>query len=410
MKVYFNYGDTNNKKKPEQKIIARLSYGTNKLDKKISTRIAISREGWNFKKGEEAGVVNLMTGSRSVSEAEYYQKVQNKLDHIRSYLKNEFRKLKLKPEFNLYTKQEWNKWAREHFEIAIGLKQAKTTISPLFIDKFQEYIDQNKLTWSHGTLRGYLSHKNLFEEFMTFKDHKYKTDEIDLKFYKELQEWSYEEKEHLPNTFGNHIKKVKAVMNYFIAEEKGFQHHPNIKSRRFQKISKSVPHEILSPDELDLIFNYNGKDYLENARDITKFLYWGCLRYGEFKKALKQKNLIIQKTKHGFKWTVYITKNEELKAIPIHNDVMELINNNWIPRNIDRGNYVTYLKEILKECEIHKEKIGAHTIRRSFCTNMYNDEHTPANIMMYSGHKTEKMLMEYIQQKNVVLKSTIPTE
>ena len=108
MKVYFNYGDSNNKKKPEQKIIARLSYGTNKLDKKISTKISITKNGWNFKRGEEAGVVNLMTGSRTIEEAEYFKKVQDKLNYIREYLKNEFRKLKLKPEFNVYNKDDWN--------------------------------------------------------------------------------------------------------------------------------------------------------------------------------------------------------------------------------------------------------------------------------------------------------------
>ena len=163
MKVYFYYGDKNDKKKKEQKIVARLTYGTNKLEKKISTKIPITKEGWNFKKGEEAGVVNLMTGSRSIEEADYFQQVKEKLEHIRNHLKNEFRLLKLKPEFNIYDKQEWNKWAKEHFEIAIGIKEAKTNIAPLFIEKFDEYIDLNKLTWGSGTLRGYKSHRKLVQ-------------------------------------------------------------------------------------------------------------------------------------------------------------------------------------------------------------------------------------------------------
>ena len=410
MKVYFYYGDKNDKKKKEQKIVARLTYGTNKLEKKISTKIPITKEGWNFKKGEEAGVVNLMTGSRSIEEADYFQQVKEKLEHIRNHLKNEFRLLKLKPEFNIYDKQEWNKWAKEHFEIAIGIKEAKTNIAPLFIEKFDEYIDLNKLTWGSGTLRGYKSHRNLFKEFMKYKKHEYKTTEIDLNFYKELQEWSYEEKEHLPNTFGNHIKKVKAVINYFISEEIGFQCHPNIKSKRFQKISKSVPHEILTSKEIERIFNFEShKDSLNNVRDITKLLYWGCLRYGEFYEAIQQEPLRLEEGKKT-KWKVYVSKTEELKTIPLHEDALKLIREDRLPRCIERENYVKYLKEILKECGIKKTKIGAHTIRRSFCTNMYNEEHSPKYIMMYSGHKTERMLMEYIQQKNMDLKSTIPTE
>lgn len=410
MKVYFNYGDSNNKKKPEQKIIARLSYGTNKLDKKISTKISITKNGWNFKKGEEAGVVNLMTGTRSVEEAEYFKQVQDKLNYIREYLKNEFRKLKLKPEFSVYDKEDWNKWAKEQFEIALGIRKAKSEKAPLFIDKFKEYIDLNKLTWGPGTLRGYKSHKNLFNDFMDYKKHEYKTTEIDLNFYKELQVWSYEEREHSPNTFGNHIKKVKAVMNHFIAEEINFQYHPNIKSRKFQKISRSVPHEILNTKEIEQVFNFEShRDSLNNARDITKLLYWGCLRYGEFYEAIQQKPLRLEKGKQT-KWQVYVSKNAELKTIPLHEDALKLIREERLPRRIARENYVQYLKEILEKCGIKKTKIGAHTIRRSFCTNMYNEEHSPKFIMMYSGHKTEKMLMEYIQQKNMDLDSTIPTK
>ena len=81
-------------------------------------------------------------------------------------------------------------------------------------------------------------------------------------------------------------------MNYFISEEIGFQHHPNIKSKRFQKISKSVPHEVLTSKEIELVFNFEShKDSLNNVRDITKLLYWGCLRYGEFYVELKKPKL-----------------------------------------------------------------------------------------------------------------------
>lgn len=411
MNVYYLYGRTKEDlKKKEQTIYVRLSYGRSKIHYRASTKLIIKKDGWNFKKGEAAGVVNLMTGSRSVEDSQYFQEVKDKLDQIRKHLKNEFRQLKLKTEHNFYTKQDWNIWAKEQFEIATGLKEARTNIAPLFTKKFKDYIDLNKLTWATGTLRGYNSHKTLFNEFMAYKKHEYKTTEIDLNFYKELQEWSYEEKEHLPNTFGNHIKKVKAVMNYFISEEIGFQHHPNIKSKRFQKISKSVPHEVLTSKEIELVFNFEShKDSLNNVRDITKLLYWGCLRYGEFYEAIQQEPLRLEEGKKT-KWQVYVSKTEELKTIPLHEDALKLIREDKLPRLIERENYVKYLKEILLECGIKKTKIGAHTIRRSFCTNMYNEEHSPKYIMMYSGHKTERMLMEYIQQKNMDLDSTIPTK
>ena len=411
MNVYFTYGKVKSDlKKKEQTIYVRLFYGRNKLQIKASTQLTIKKQSWNFKKGEEAGVVDLMKGTRTYEESQHLQQIKDKLEHIRSYLKNEFRILRLSQKHSAFSQNEWNEWGREHFEIALGIRKAKSKKAPLFIDKFKEYIDLNRLTWASGTLRGYRSHVNLFNEFMDYKKHNYKTTEIDLNFYKELQLWSYEEKEHSPNHFGNHIKKVKAVMNHFIAEEINFQYHPNIKSRKFQKISKSVPHEILNTREIEQVFNFEShRDSLNNVRDITKLLYWGCLRYGEFYEAIQQKPLRLEEGKQT-KWKVYVSKNEELKTVPLHEDALKLIREERLPRRIARENYVKYLKEILEKCGINKTKIGAHTIRRSFCTNMYNEEHSPKYIMMYSGHKTEKMLMEYIQQKNMDLNSTIPTE
>ena len=146
MNVYYLYGRTKEDlKKKEQTIYVRLSYGRSKIHYRASTKLIIKKDGWNFKKGEAAGVVNLMTGSRSVEDSQYFQEVKDKLDQIRKHLKNEFRQLKLKTEHNFYTKQDWNIWAKEQFEIATGLKEARTNIAPLFTKKFKDYIDLNKL-------------------------------------------------------------------------------------------------------------------------------------------------------------------------------------------------------------------------------------------------------------------------
>jgi integrase len=413
MKIYFRYGTHNDKKKLEQNINYRILHGKKQLDMRGSLNIPIKKHGWNFEKGIKAGVVNLSIGSRSPEDYEYFQSVKDKLDKIRQDFEKAFISLKVSQKHTSFEQEDWKNWAKENLEITLGIKEAKIDKAPFFLDKFEHYIKRKKLAWGKGTLRGYLSHKNVFEEFMKYKKHNYRTDEIDLDFYTELQEWSYEVKEQRPNTFGNHIKKVKAVIKYFIEEDKddSFKFHKHIYSSHFQKISKSVIHEILTPDELDLVFNFEShRDSLNNVRDITKLLYWGCLRYGEFYEAIQQKPLKTQKTKKGFKWIVYVSKTDKIKTIPIHEDILTLIREDKLPRRIERESYVKYLKEILKECGIEKKRIGAHTIRRSFCTNMYNDEHSPAHIMVYSGHKTQKMLMEYIQEENRDLNSTIPTK
>ena len=43
--------------------------------------------------------------------------------------------------------------------------------------------------------------------------------------------------------------------------------------------------------------------------------------------------------------------------------------------------------------------IHTHTARRSFCTNMYLKKMPVFDIMLFSGHKTEKEFYKYIRIK-----------
>jgi hypothetical protein len=43
--------------------------------------------------------------------------------------------------------------------------------------------------------------------------------------------------------------------------------------------------------------------------------------------------------------------------------------------------------------------IHTHTARRSFCTNMYKKKMPVFDIMLFSGHKTEKEFYKYIKIK-----------
>lgn len=413
MKVYFNYGDSNNKKKPEQKIIARLSYGTNKLDKKISTKISITKNGWNFKKGEEAGVVNLMTGSRTIEEAEYFKKVQDKLNYIREYLKNEFRKLKLKPEFSVYNKDDWNTWAKENFEIALGIREAKSNKASLFLEKFDEYVEFKQDDWSENTKADYKSIKKKFEAFEKYKKHKYRTNELDLNYYKEFRNWT---KSHniSKNTFGSYIAKLKAVINHFRRiEGDSFKYHSHYELSDFKTHREEVDHEILDKNELELIWNYKGKAYLENVRDISKFLYYICLRWNEFEFEFKNRKgkHRIYALNNGYVWDIQENKVKARKGIPVHKVLLEMWQNDKMPHYISDQKFRDYIKELCQEVGISKaQEIGSHTFRRSFCTNMFNEGHEEKNIIEYSGHTTVRALKNYIKTKNVTRTNTIPTE
>ena len=60
MNVYYTYGRVKgDSEKDEQTIYVRLFYGRNKIQVKASTQLKIAKNGWNFKSGEEADVVDL---------------------------------------------------------------------------------------------------------------------------------------------------------------------------------------------------------------------------------------------------------------------------------------------------------------------------------------------------------------
>ncbi len=419
MNVYYLYGRTKaDSKKKEQTIYVRLSYGRNKVNYRASTKLTIKKEGWNFKKGEEAGVVNLMTGSRSIEDSQYFQKVKEKLQNIRNHLKNEFRLLKLKPEFSVMDKQEWNKWAKEHFEIAIGVKEARSNKAEYYLDKFDEWIKHKKNKVSEGTLRGYNSNKGVLQAFMKYKKHNYKTNEIDSIFYDEFQEWCYEERNYTPNYFGLQIAKIKVVMRHFRTKQTGFKYSVQILHPDFETIKETIKHEILNEDELQLLWNYKGKPYLENVRDITILLYRGCLRYSEFFDVINRMDKSIFKytnkktNKTFYKWSVDQRKVKKQKGLNLHKQIETMWKENTLPHRIALQKFNDYIKELCLEVGITKaEDVASHTFRRSFCTNMYNDETIDVrSIMEYSGHTTERMLLNYIQDDNVTRNNNIPTE
>ena len=260
MNVYYLYGRTKGDlKKKEQTIYVRLFYGRNKINYRASTKLTIKKDGWNFKKGEEAGIVNLMSGSRSIEDSQYFQEVKEKLDNIRSYLKNEFRKLKLKPEFSVYEKDEFNKWAKEHFEIATGVRKAKSNKASLFLNKYDEYVEFNE-DWSENTKQDYKSIRKKFEAFEEYKKYKYRTTELDLNYFKEFRNWT---KSHsiAKNTFGGYIAKLRAVIKHFRrVDGETFKYHSHIEL--FKTYKEQVDHEILDKNELD-----------ENDIPITNLYY-----------------------------------------------------------------------------------------------------------------------------------------
>jgi integrase len=216
----------------------------------------------------------------------------------------------------------------------------------------------------------------------------------------------------LSGAFSDQVKHIKAMLKYFESVE-GLKIHHNINHREFKAHISSPDHDILSSEEIQSIFKYKGKKYLENVVSLAKIQYHACMRYDELRSELEKgvDALNIQKTSEGYIWNLLQGKVSKRKSVPVHKEIIDMFQNGTFPHLISDQKYREYIKELLAILQINKTlKIGTHTFRRSFCTNMFNAGHSFQEISQYSGHSTEKQLREYIQAKNVLINNTIPTE
>jgi site-specific recombinase XerD len=412
MEVKFSYGKSNNQKAETQNVNIRV-YHSN-FDFRRSTNLEVSLRDWDFKNHR---VKNAITGARSVDERKYILSVQEKLEDISKAFNREFLQLKLSNRLKSLSKEGWNEWCENTLNKALGKVGEDSEEAPLLIEKFNEYIQYLTLENSaYNTLKGYRSNLKVLQEFEKDTRHKYRTDETDLAFYNKLREWNKANGNN-DNYFGSIIQKVKAVINHFRSLDKNFLFHPNIDHKKFKTIKISPEHDVLTEEELKRIFDYKGKESLENVRDLIILQYYSCSRYSELKSELKKGrdklDIYFNDIEKKYFWRILEWKTGRKtkleKNFPVHKLVLDLYHSANFPHLIAGQVYNRYLKELMSSCGIDKETTS-HTIRRSFCTNMWNRGHDPQSIMQYSGHTTEKQLRDYIKTKNVVRFNSIPTE
>ena len=176
-------------------------------------------------------------------------------------------------------------------------------------------------------------------------------------------------------------------------------------------------------------FDFSENPSLEHAMDI--FLI-GChtgQRVSDYNGLLKSDIEVIdghnfikiqQKKTDNF---VHFPITEEIKRImkKYDNDFPPKLSEPVLRRNIKNACSKVGFEEMIKvsytkggklvEKEVPKHTlIKTHTARRSFCTNHYIDGKPIQNIMLFSGHKTEREFFKYIriekkQEALAVLKS-----
>ncbi len=255
-------------------------------------------------------------------------------------------------------------------------------------------------------IKKYLKERNL--ETLYF-------DDINRTFYNDFVSY-LNQKEYTKNYVGTVIQKVKTVMGYALDEGK----HSNLEFKKsyFSKISEVINHPYLEIEELKRIEQLVlPSNEINNARDIFLIACYTGLRIGDMLSFIKNPIFVNQNDKEFIRVTQSKTSNPVF--IPLNHVIRNIMNRNngQFPKYLNSHKINSHLKSICKKAKIDSNYqysrteggkkviyeepkykfITTHTARRSFCTNAYNQGMLIQDIMAISGHKTERVFLNYIK-------------
>ena len=393
--------------KDPQTLYLRLRDGR-KIDYTLSTGITISPNHWS------------KTKNWISPKSDFHNKliIEKQLRSLESIVLNE-RNTRLGSGFPIG--KDWLldiivKWQGKKSD---GINDYLTDLIKSYKEALPHRVRNGKLGVAEGTIRNYNTTIGRINKFEKFKKTKFRAIEIDFKFHEDYLKFAGDRLKLAQNSIGKDIKNIKAVCRD--AKDRGIQVNENVLSQKFNAPSEKSLFVVLNETELEMIREFQGSDYLENARDWLLIGCWTGCRYEDLKE-LKKENILPHSS--GRKIIQYTQKKTgKMVSLPIHPYVAEIIEKlDGFPRSIENVNFNKYIKEVCRQSnltynesgsrqnpETHLKEEGefekwklvrSHTCRRSFATNHYN-KMTNKQIMAVTGHTTEKSLLIYIGKAEI---------
>jgi integrase len=394
------------KKSLQSIIFLFFSYGKNRF--KYSTGYKASFNDWDFKKQRIKNKVGI----------EDKDKINEVLSDLESYLNKEYSNL-----IN-DSKNVSNELLKYKLDVFLGKiipnQEIDTNLS--FFDVIDKYIDEKEGNISIITIRSYKQTKKRLEAYEKHYNRKLMFDYINISFYKDFNSFM-ESENYALNTIGKHIKNFKTFLNYALAE--GYTNNQKFKSKDFKVLTEITTEIYLTDSEIKLMFEKDLSKFpeVELARDIFLMGCYTGQRISDYN-GLSENDIveidgfkyfkIKQKKNKKFHKEVLCPITKEMKKI------MSKRHNNKPPRKIAESYLNDYIKQVgqmlkwneLVKCTYTKggkeetkmipkyDLIKSHTARRSFCTNKYKAGMNIFDIMLFSGHSTEKEFYKYIRIKD----------
>ncbi|WP_162126060.1 tyrosine-type recombinase/integrase [Flavobacterium phycosphaerae] len=296
-----------------------------------------------------------------------------------------------------------------------------------YYEWFLDYYSMNNSPYTNknltlGTIKTYRTGLSRLQEYI--EDRKLKSfsfNDCNRDFYNDYISY-LTAKNYSKNYIGTIIQKLKTVLGY--AFDEGIHSNVEFKKNYFSKFAEEIDHVYLSTEELKRIMDLDLQNsVLEIVRDI--FLI-GCntgLRISDILSLLKKTNQIIFTEADVKYFKIKQIKTSSTVIIPLNSVVNDIINKykgslpkyqhlKVINENIKKickranitENHIIRRTEGGKEVEYEFPKyklVSSHTARRSFCTNAYKSGMPIQDIMAISGHKTERVFLNYVKVEKV---------
>jgi len=384
-------------------IYLRFRHGR-KIDITRSTYLLIKPKYWNNNKG----------ALKQIAENKEKRNLQNDLNNLSNHILNNFNKSYSNGEL---INSQWLKKAIETY-----FERCEDKDLNLLLDYAEYYKESlpNKIQFSgkvgvsKETIKKYGTIINKIKEFESYKKKKYKLAEVDLNFHRDFINYSRNKEQLSFNTIGKNLTFIKTIVRN--AKNSGYNISIDIEKREFRPTKEETYFTTLSEIEIQKIFNhdFSNSPYLNNARNWLVIGVWTGARVSDLLK------FSIENIKNEF--IEYTSQKTSQKIIlPLHPQVKSILENlnGQFPKRISDQKFNMYIKILCKEAGLTESILGAkkmkidnlyrkkfgeypkyelvtsHICRRSFATNHYGQLPTPV-IMAITGHKTEKMFLNYI--------------
>lgn len=287
---------------------------------------------------------------------------------------------------------DWDKLREELDEITLR----SSAQSERVVDFMNKILEEKKGNLKHNTYLSYKVTKRRIEKWEEDNDEKLLFKDVDLSFFYSFTGYLREEF----NTSNNTLRQYMTIIKIFLieAEQRGIQVPSDYRSKLFKIKQEQKDHTYLDEEEVQRILNAKLPESLCKIRD--SFII-GCRsgqRYSDWKQVIPAN---VRNVDGVDVISIKQTKTGSIVAVPVHSDLRRIWERNkeiYILSNTKMND------GIRKVCRIAKidryEQITTHTARRTFCTLAFKAGIPTLSIAKMSGHKTEKVLLDYIRMSS----------